>query len=64
LLLCFWGAIIPLPALDGLIQPVDTVALWGFLAFELDQAFGGRSIAADFAEQVVEQLGLVDGRTE
>ncbi len=64
-LLCFSGSIIPLPAQDGLIQPGDAVALWIFLALKLNQSFGGRPVAADFAEQVVEQFSLVvDGCAE
>jgi hypothetical protein len=56
--------IIPLPALDSLIEPCNAVALWVFLAFELNQAFSGHPVAADFGLQVAKQFGLVDGRAK
>ncbi|MFO7584105.1 MAG: hypothetical protein R6W69_05175, partial [Anaerolineales bacterium] len=53
--------VIPLPALDGLIQPGDAVALRVFLAFKRNQAFSSSPVTTDFGQQVVEQPGLVDG---
>lgn len=60
----FIGHVIAFPAADGVFEPDNAIPLGQLLALESDQPFGGSPVTADFAQQVVEQLGLVDGGTE
>lgn len=54
-------AVVPLQALEGALQALLASGVGGLAALEFDQPLGGVVIAAHFAQQVVIQLGLVQG---